>query len=148
MIGRILYKQGFIDKGIFGLDKKVDRLDDKFDQYILKPFTQTKSPISLTPEGLEMFNSSIIQEFVEANFEEIFLKMKKKTYGSAYHAQENLFAIVGSYKTGKDKINLENEAFEKGQHIDILMKIIAIGIRDKIFAKLGLNVEEINNKSE
>jgi hypothetical protein len=71
--------------------------------------------------------------------------MKAVKYESAYQAQEKLFDVVDSFKTGRYKINLENEAFETGQHIDILMKVIAIGIRDEIFARLGLKVEDIDN---
>lgn len=56
-----------------------------------------------------------------------------------------LFEVVDKFKTERYKINLENEAFETGQHIDILMKVIAIGIRDEVFARLGLKVDEIDN---
>jgi hypothetical protein len=71
--------------------------------------------------------------------------MQQTPYESAYQAQEALFSVVDSYKTGSYKINLENEAFETGQHIDILMKVIAIGIRDDVFSKLNLKVENIDN---
>lgn len=156
LLGKILYKGGVLDKGISSLevaldkgisnlDKKFDKLDEKFDKFILQPLATNKSPLNLTELGRKIFIRLKIQEFVKDNTEEIFLKMKETKYESAYQAQEKLFEVVDSYKTGRYQINLENEAFETGQHIDILMKVIAIGIRNEIFAKLGLKVEDIDN---
>lgn len=156
LLGKILYKGGVLDKGISSLevaldkgisnlDRKFDKLDEKFDKFILQPLATNKSPLNLTEPGRKIFIRLKIQEFVKDNTEEIFLKMKETKYESAYQAQEKLFEVVDSYKTGRYQINLENEAFETGQHIDILMKVIAIGIRNEIFAKLGLKVEDIDN---
>jgi len=145
LLGTIIYRQGSLDKGVANLDRKFDKLDEKFDKFIIQPLANNKSPLKLTESGLNIFNRPKIQQFVKANLEEITLKMRSNTYDSAYQAQEKLFAIVNSYQTEKYKINLENEAFETGLHIDILMKIIAIGIRDEIFAKLNVKIEYINN---
>lgn len=156
LLGKILYKGGVLDKGISSLevaldkgisnlDRKFDKLDEKFDKFILQPLATNKSPLNLTEPGRKIFIRLKIQEFVKDNTEEIFLKMKETKYESAYQAQEKLFEVVDSYKTGRYQINLENEPFETGQHIDILMKVIAIGIRNEIFAKLGLKVEDIDN---
>ncbi|HUX56013.1 MAG TPA: hypothetical protein VMV77_03500 [Bacteroidales bacterium] len=156
LLGKIIFKwgaldkgitslEGVLDKGITSLDRKFDKLDEKFDKFILQPLATNKSPLNLTEPGRKIFIRLKIQEFVKDNTEEIFLKMKETKYESAYQAQEKLFEVVDSYKTGRYQINLENEAFETGQHIDILMKVIAIGIRNEIFAKLGLKVEDIDN---
>jgi c-di-AMP phosphodiesterase-like protein len=134
-----------IDTSIKYLTNRVEKLDEKFDTYVLIPLANSKSPSNLTDLGRKIFNRPKIQEFVKDNTEEIFSKMKAVKYESAYQAQEKLFDVVDSFKTGRYKINLENEAFETGQHIDILMKVIAIGIRDEIFARLGLKVEDIDN---
>lgn len=158
LLGRIIFKWGALDKGISGiedsinkgisnLDKKFDKLDDKFDRYVIQPLVVGKSPSTLTDLGRKIFNRPKIQEFVKNNIEEIFLKMGETKYESAYQAQEKLFEVVATYKTGRYQINLENEAFEAGQHIDILMKVIAIGIRDQVFSKLGLKVEDIDNSA-
>ena len=150
-LGRIIYKWGTMDKEIQGLDngiknidKKFDRLDEKFDKYILQPLASSRSPLTLTDTGQAIFNRPKIQEFVKAKTNEVIEQMKKTPFGSAYQAQEKLFEVVDSYKTGDYKINLENEAFEAGQHIDILMKVIAIGIRDEVFSALLLSVEDID----
>ena len=156
LLGKILYKGGVLDKGISSLeasldkgistiDKRFDKLDEKFDKYILQPLATSKSPLNLTEPGRKIFERPKIQEFVKDNTEEIFLKMQEIKFESAYQAQEKLFEVVDVYKTGRYKINLENEAFETGQHIDILMKVIAIGIRNDIFSRLGLKVEDIDN---
>jgi len=158
LLGRILYKGGVLEKGLSNLEvnfekgfsnlyRKFDKLDEKFDKYILEPLANSKSPMNLTKEGQKIFNRPKIQEFVTDNIEEILKKMEEVSYESAYQAQERLFNIVDSYKTGRYQINLENEAFETGQHIDILMKVIAIGIRDKVFARLRLKVEDIDNSA-
>ena len=154
-MGKIIYKWGCLDKGvanlesaldkgISSLDKKFDKLDEKFDKFILKPLATGRSPLNLTTEGRKIFARPKIQEFVKANTEEIFLKMNEISYESAYQAQEELFKIVDLYKNGRYKINLENEAFETGLHIDILMKVIAIGIRNEIFSRLKLKIEDID----
>jgi hypothetical protein len=144
-LGKIIYDQGSLNTGFKMLDVKIDKLDKKFDEFILKPFATSKSPLTLTDKGNEIFNRPKIQEFVKANKNDIISKMKALNYDSAYKAQEKLFTIVDSYKGGNYKINLENEAFETGQNIDIIMRIISIGIRNDVFNQLEMKVEDIDN---
>ena len=139
------YWQGRTETSIVHLGDRIKTLNEKLDKYVLQPLANSKSPLNLTELGRKIFNRPKIQEFVTDNTEEIFLKMKETKFDSAYQAQEMLFDVVDKYKAERYKINLENEAFETGQHIDILMKVIAIGIRDKIFARLGLKVDDIDN---
>lgn len=139
------YWQGRTEACLTHLSERIKTLDEKFDKYVLQPLATSKSPLNLTDLGKSIFTRPKIQEFVKENIEEIALKMKEVKYDSAYQAQEMLFDVVDRFKTERYKINLENEAFETGQHIDILMKVIAIGIRDDIFARLGLKVDDIDN---
>ena len=145
LLGNMLYRQGGLDKGLAMLDGKISNLDKKFDEFILRPFATSKSPLTLTDKGNEIFNRPKIQEFVKASTFDIVSKMKLLKYDSAYKAQEQLFSIVDSYKEGNYKINLENEAFETGQNIDTVMRIIAIGIRNDVFDQLNMKVEDIDN---
>ncbi|GAI94156.1 unnamed protein product, partial [marine sediment metagenome] len=106
---------------------------------------RAKSPFNLTESGLKIFRRPVIQEFVSNKLDEIINKIKTYKIGSAYQAQELLFAIVDAYKNHSDyKIQLENEAYKVSQHIDVLMKIIAIGIRDDVFKHLPVEVSQIN----
>lgn len=136
--------QGKTDTSIENLAARVNRLDEKFDKYIMNSLATSKSPLKLTDEGLKIFNRPKIQEFVKAKLEEIIQRMKEVPHESAYRAQEALFNVLGYYKTGDSQVILENEAFETGQHIDILMKVIGIGIRDEVFTKLGISTDEID----
>jgi hypothetical protein len=139
------YWQGRTEACLTHLGERIKTLDEKFDKYVLQPLATSKSPLNLTDMGRKIFNRPKIQEFVKDNTEEIISKMKETKFDSAYQAQEMLFEIVDKFKTERYKINLENEAFETGQHIDILMKVIAIGIRDEVFARLSLKVDDIDN---
>lgn len=136
--------QGKTDTSIENLAARVNRLDEKFDKYIMNSLATSKSPLKLTDEGLKIFNRPKIQEFVKAKLEEIIQRMKEVPHESAYRAQEALFNVLEYYKTGDSQVILENEAFETGQHIDILMKVIGIGIRDEVFTKLGISTDEID----
>ena len=144
-IGRMLYKQGKMDNVIEGLIKKVDTLDEKFDKYVMGPLAKGSSPLNLTKKGRELFDDSYVQQFVKNEFDEIISQVKSTRAESAYQAQEVLFTVVDKYKENpKYKVDLENVAFNSGQHIDILMKIIAIGIREDVFSHLTVDVADIN----
>jgi hypothetical protein len=137
--------QGKIDTGIDHLGQQIKTLDEKFDKYVLRPLATSKSPLTLTEAGRKIIERPKVQEFIKNTFEQVMMHMNSSKFDSAYQAQEKLFSVMNDFKEGAYKINLENEAFETGQHIDILMKVIAIGIRDEVFARLNLKVEDIDN---
>lgn len=147
MLGKLLYNMGGLDKSVSNLDKKFDKIDEKLDKYIMTPLANSKSPVKLTDLGLQIFDRQKIQEFVKANYDEILTKMKSFKLSSAYEAQEKLFTLIDGYKNGKYKNELESEAFETGQHIDILMKVIAIGIRDRLFSEINFNIADIDKNN-
>ena len=142
-----------VDGNIYKIDKKVDRLGDKFDNYLMQALVKNSSPLNLTDMGRKMFAREAIQEFVSKKFADIIAKMQEHKFETAYQAQESLLSVVDGFKEDATyKTILENEAFQTGQHIDILMKVIAIGLRDRVFESLKLNVHDIdtsdpNNKS-
>ncbi len=145
-IGRMLYKQGGLDKGVDNLDKKFDRLDEKFDKYVMRALAQGSSPLNLTDNGRKIFEDPFLQEFIKDKLEEIINQVKSYKTESAYQAQKVLFAIVDNYKKDPNyKIGFENVAFNYSEHIDILMKVIAIGIRDNVFSHLTVDVSQIDD---
>jgi len=145
-IGRMLYKQGVLDASVENIDKKFDRLDEKFDKFLLLPLARGSSPINLTEDGEELFNHPKIQDFVNKKTDEIINKVKSFKIESAYQAQELLFDVVDQYKNDPEfKVGLENVAFAYSQHIDIIMKVIAVGIRDRVFEHLDFEIEQIDN---
>lgn len=151
LIGKILYRQGGLDKSVNNLerrveniDKKVDKIDEKFDKYLLQPVSNSQSPLKLNDLGNKIFEREEIQNFVKKYLPEIVKKIKSYKFHSAYEAQEILFSIVSSYKEGESKTSLENAAYDSAQHIDILMKVIALGIRDEIFKDLEYDVDDID----
>jgi hypothetical protein len=144
-LGTIIYRQGGLDKSVAGVERKIDKIDEKFDKYLLRNVMKSKSPLSLTDEGLKIFRRDKIQVFVKSSFEEIVQKMKDIPHESAYRAQDALFGVLVVYgKDSRYQSILENEAYETGQHIDILMKIIAIGIRDEVFSRIGMSTADID----
>lgn len=145
-IGRMLYKQGEMDTVIEGLIKTVDTLDEKFDKYVMQPLARGSSPLNLTKEGKELFDDPMVQQFIKAELDKIIDQVKATRAESAYQAQEVLFKVVEQYKDHPGyRVDLENVAFNTGHHIDILMKVIAIGIREDVFNHLTVDIADIDN---
>ena len=144
-MGTIIYRQGGLDTLVTGMDKKMDKLDEKFDKYLLREVSRSSSPLELNETGKKIFNREEIQNFVSINLDDIIVSVRSYTLHSAYQAQEILFDVVEQYKKGAYRTILENAAFESAQHIDILMKIIALGIREQVFKELKFEIEEIDD---
>ncbi|NQU87434.1 MAG: hypothetical protein HQ541_16900 [Mariniphaga sp.] len=151
-LASLIYKQGNIDGKIIAVsdkvdvvDYKVEKLSDKFDNFLMRPWAEGQSPVKLTKLGVDIYAKEQIKKFVAEKFDEILSRLNDAKPISAYGAQEQLFDIVNSYKNDKEyKVILENEAFKAGQHIDILLKVIAIGMRDEVFNQLHFNVDHID----
>lgn len=143
-MGTIIYRQGTLDTSVKRMDRKLDRLDEKFDKYLMQPVSQSASPLELNDLGKKIFNKPEIQKFVEANLQSIIDKVKSYKLHSAYQAQEILFDVVDEYKKGSYRTILENVAYESAQHIDILMKVIGLGIRSEVFKHLDFEEREID----
>jgi hypothetical protein len=143
-LGTIIYRQGGLDKSVATVERKIDKIDEKFDKYLLRNLASSQSPLVLTPEGLKIFNREAIQQFIKDVMSLIIDRMKNTQHENAYRAQESLFTVVDSFKNSPYQTILENEAFQTGQHIDILMKLIAVGIRDQVFKEIGFTPDEID----
>lgn len=143
-MGTIIYRQGGLDAIVKDISKKMDRFDEKLDKYLMQPISQSSSPLELNTLGRKIYSRPEIQKFVSKNLNEIISKVKKYKLFSAYQAQEVLFDVVDSYKKGPDRTELENAAFESAQDIDILMKVIALGIRDEVFKHLEYEINDID----
>jgi hypothetical protein len=144
-LGTIIYRQGGLDKSVLSIDFKIDKLSDKFDNFLLSSYTQKKSPLQLNEFGLKIFKDPEIQEFVKSYYEAFKNSLIELKPESAYQAQERLLEIVDKLKFEANcQKKIENFAFNAGIQVEILLKVIAIGIRDQILSEIGFSPEEID----
>jgi hypothetical protein len=151
-LGKLLYDQGAlnssvkaIDSSVKTIDGKVDKLADKFDNLLLGKFTQSKSPLQLNENGLKIFNEPEIKEFVKKYYDLFKNNLIALNPETAYQAQQKLLEVVDKLKFEPDcQKMIENFAFNSGLQVEILLKLIAIGIRDQILSEIGFSPDEID----
>lgn len=149
------------------MDKTDERLDRNFDEIrtdisFIKgtlevinsqsPYTQRKSPISLTPKGENTAKELKADEIINKNWSKIKENIAKGAKeNNAYDIQDYCMTIA----IGQPEVFLEKEdldsikeyAFQHGRPLQMYMQIIGILIRDKYFSENGIDAAEADKHS-
>lgn len=112
-------------------------------------FTQTQSPLSITPAGWEMvkrlgldnmFNDNWgrIKELIDKGVED------KNAYDINNFCIEQSVVFPERFLSDADIAVLKNDAYLKGLTLASYMKVVAVMARDKYFAENGIDVDDLD----
>ncbi|MDR1919672.1 MAG: hypothetical protein LBQ65_08520 [Tannerellaceae bacterium] len=111
---------------------------------IINPFAKRDSPMSLTPEGVELVEKIGMEEMVDSNWDKICQYIRENVPDTnPYDIQQFLMEHVAVYPnrfiTDENVLQLKNFAYAAGIPLMSYLTVIAILIRDKYFSNQGVN---------
>ena len=114
------------------------------------PIAKSKSPISLTDEGVRISKELGADEIIEKNWYKISDDLQKNiTNKNAYDIQKYCFDTVdlniGKFISDDDILQIKEYAFKDGSPLLYYSPIFAIKIRDRYFDETGININEVDN---
>lgn len=148
----VLTRLGSIDTTLLFLQKGIDGLNQslqKGNQIITDSFTQSHSPLSITPKGYEMVNRMGISEMFDNNWKRIkaFIDAENESR-NPYDIQQFCIqqAVVFPEKflseAELDKIKID--AYNTGNPLLSYMRVIAVMARDRYFEENSIDVSEVD----
>lgn len=99
---------------------------------------QTMSPITLTPSGKKLIQAVGFDDFVTANYEEIFTGFFEGRADTLLKLDDISEAVVEHLFTEGRLPSYANEAFQRGLSTDVLLRACALYLRDFMAKKLGI----------
>jgi hypothetical protein len=141
-----------INTSITYMQKSIDSLTQSLQRnkgIITDPFTQTRSPLSITPNGYVMIQKLGVNEMFENNWSRIKLLIEENTLSkNPYDIQQFCLeqAVVFPEKFLKDEelVKIKMDAYTTGSSLTSYMKVIAVMARDRYFEENGINVTDVD----
>lgn len=141
-----------IDTSISFMQKNIESLTQSLQRnkgIITDPFTQTHSPLSITPNGYEMVQKLGILEMFENNWLRIrFLIEENAQSKNPYDIQQFCIeqAVVFPEKFLKEEelAKVKMDAYNTGSSLTSYMKVIAVMARDRYFEENNINVNDVD----
>lgn len=153
-----VFKFGKISQRLTSLEKSVDedikpdikqigkRVDEVFKLIAANSVTIARSPRQLNDSGLKILAQSGIKKIVDTHEAEIVDTVKSKHPKNAYHAEQEVVNAVLELCKDKDiRATIEQGAYNTGSMPQVVTYVGAIYIRDKVFRKIGMKVQDIDN---
>lgn len=105
------------------------------------------SPRKLNPRGEDVLNNSGIKEVIDENLDKLVSVITEQSPTNAYDAEMLVLNTVNNLETHcPDKIEqLKNGAYKTGVDISGVLFVGGIYLRDKVFPKLDLSIDDIDN---
>jgi hypothetical protein len=146
-------------------EKKFDRIDEKFDKInevlafltlnltpakqAKKGLSQSRSPISLTDEGIKVSKELDAEGMIARNWDKIYADLEKNVPDkNAYDIQEYCMKMAVVYperileKADIDKLKLR--AFNEGDILGYYAPVFALPIRDKYLKIKGIDIGDVD----
>lgn len=145
--------------GIDKLETKVEKITEDL-QYIKATlnamkntshgaFTESHSPVSLTPLGKITASQMKIAERISANGEKIFSVIdssvrEKNAYDIQQFCIETATVALDRFFSEQDMRDLKSFAFNAGRDLAAYGSMIGVMIRDEYFKKRGIPIDEVD----
>lgn len=142
-----------IETSISYLQKNIESLSQSLQSnnkgLIIDPFTQTHSPLAITPAGLEMMDRLGIKEMFQQNWERINQLItdhveQKNPYDIQQFCLEQSVVFPEKFLGEADLNAIKLDAYERGVPLASYMKVVAVLSRDRYFKEHGIDVSEVD----
>nr|DAV78529.1 MAG TPA: hypothetical protein [Caudoviricetes sp.] len=152
-------KHGEVDVAISKLETSINYMQKSIDslvqslqnnnKIIIDPFTQSHSPIAITPKGKEMMERLSVEQMFEGNWSRIKSMIEqnadsKNPYDIQQYCLEQAIVFPENFLQPEEIDKLKTDAYEKGLPLTSYMRVIAVLARDKYFHEHNIDVNEVD----
>jgi len=142
----IVLGAGKILERVAGLGKRLERIEDCFDDIIKGRFASANSPIQLNEKGNKILNESKIGNFIDEDKSQLLEIARKKEFSNPYDAERGLLELLRIYIQEKPEElkKLKESAFNTGIDLESLFFVGSIYLRNSIFKELGFEIDDLD----
>jgi hypothetical protein len=112
------------------------------------PYAKKRSPVSLTPLGLQMVADHGLDAMVADNWQKISSAIQKSGASNPYDIQEFCFETAfvrpNAFLSEKDFDKLKLISYQTGARLFSVARVVGILVRDRYFKENGIDVGEID----
>lgn len=144
-IARMATTIEFIQKSIDGLTQTIQSNNKN----LADPFTQTHSPLSVTPLGMEMVEETGLSKMIDRNWESVNRLIEENaTSMNPYDIQqfciEQAVVYPERFLLAEDLDKIKMHAYTTGNSLTSYMKVVAVLARDRYFSEHGIDIQEVD----
>lgn len=147
-------KMNELDKSVIRIETSIRFLTKELEatmklfqrQHLIKDdgFTQSKSPLSITPKGWEMVKELGVDKMFDHNWNRIESLITdnvkdKNAYDIDNFCIEQAVVYPEKFLGDSDIATLKTDAYEKGDSLSSYMKVVAILSRDRYLKEYGIS---------
>lgn len=135
----------FLQKGVEGLTETLQ----KSNKIVANGFTQTHSPLSITPKGDEMVKRLGVDEMFERNWSRIETLIQENAgshnpYDIQQFCIQQAVVFPEKFLSEDDLDKIKLDAYNIGESLMSYMRVVAVMARDRYFKTHNIDINEVD----
>ena len=106
-------------------------------------YTETKSPVTLNPNGKSLLSRSGADKFVLENQNDLVNRIREKSPKTAYDVQEFAKEAIKAVENEDRFIPLKNFAYREGLDLGVIILVTGLYLRDIALPLLNFRIEDV-----